>query len=345
MKNLGRILIYFSLIAKAMENPLTLYEKSFKVLKENLSKDTIDIISRIYPRFFDEESKLQFTGFKYIFNPAFKIPLKEIDLSRMNLERIPVQLAKQMSNVEKLDLSNNYKIKLNEDWFSYFYDNLNELTLKSCILSDENLKAINKMKSLERLSLSDYTKKLDIKLLTPILKNLKHLNISCSNYSISELEYILNYAEKLESLDFSRNDLSNQASLLSILSSKQNLKSLNLSGCGLNFNDIENIINLSNLEEVDLSYNNVRQSKDDESKDDIKDHRKKLKLYDITNLKNPTYNSMNYTNQETNSKSKLKKINLNYCDLENEVFIKSLFNIEGLEVLKIAKSNLDFIIG
>lgn len=200
MKKFERILLYFGFLVRAMENnPPTLYDSSLQNIRNNLTMDMIRIISRINSDRSDKDSKLQYSGFKYVLNPSLKIPSKKIDLSGINLERIPISLAKQMTDIKELDLSNNLQLELSDEWFCYFYENLKELTLFNCIITDKSLEIIGKMKSLERLSFSSNTEvSINIKILEPVLKNIEYLDVSKCNFSLSDLKFILDCAKKLK---------------------------------------------------------------------------------------------------------------------------------------------------
>lgn len=331
MKKFLRIFIYFNLIACTVYNPSTLYSQSLESIKNAYGEDAVKIILRLYPNFFDDQTQQDYS--RLLYNLYLKhIPEREINLSNLNIGTIPIKIAKMMTHVEKLNLSDNKNLKLNEAWLSYFYNNLKELTLKCCNLIDENLKAISKFKSLERLDLSRL-EKFDIKILELILKNLKHLDVSYSGFSISELKYILDRADKLESLDFSGNDLSGKINLANLLSENHSLTNLNLSSCKLGFEEIKNIILFSNLEVLDFSFHDLSYS------ENIVISKLKSAWMNFYNLiDNYVYNF----EKEYPKRPTLKKINLSKCYLNNPSFMKILFDIEGLEVLNLGKCDLDF---
>ena len=125
--------------------PNRLFSFSLKSIQNTFPEDYFGIIKRIYPNFFNDECKPEFTGF---FNLLYiEIPKEtEINLSCLNIERIPLPLAIKMKKVEKLNLSGNEKIKLSEKWFENFDENLIDLNLSDCDISDEDLNAIYKIK-------------------------------------------------------------------------------------------------------------------------------------------------------------------------------------------------------
>ena len=123
--------------SRTTENPSRLYTHSLDSIRNSLNSDTSRTISRIYPNIFNDRFNPQDSG---LFNLSyFEVPAsKEVDLSNMNLERIPIEVAERMSKIELLNLSENIKLSINEDWFNYFQSNLKELSLSNCRLGDRD---------------------------------------------------------------------------------------------------------------------------------------------------------------------------------------------------------------
>ena len=264
----------------AIENPLTLYHSSLNTLQNNFDSETRKIIIRIYPNFFNDQFSPREAGIRDLF---FKEVLdkKELDLSSLDIQRIPVKLASKLRNVEVLNLSGNRNLNIDEDWFQYFYSNLKELTINSHNLNDKDFGIISKLKVLEKLIIQDI-RILDVysENFISVLKNIKYLDVSRCSLDYKDLKHILEHGKNLESLNFYGNNLSetNNFSLnlfdevendyyqssqklfssFNIHQNKRiqirNLKELNLRICDIKSKEfIKSIFDIEGLKKLDLS--------------------------------------------------------------------------------------------
>ena len=321
-------LILFINIVLATYNPLKLYTHSLGSIESNLTITSVNIINRIYPDFFNNHHSPEYTGLYDIF--YFEIPSnKKIDLSEMDIERIPVPIASKMKKVKSLNLSCNEILEIEDEWFKYFYDDLEELNINNCNIPNENLKIIQNCKSLKKLSLSGSID-IDIKCLFPIIPKLTYLDVSNCSLNGIDLHTILENGINLEYLNFNQNNL-----LILPCFIKSNLKILKVSNCMLNsLQCLSILMNLEDLEEIDLSRNNFRDMNSniiDNIFNNLHDEpaSKRICFHDNSIL------SRNY-------KSNLKRINLSCCKIKSQEFVKNLFNIKGLEILKLDTNNLNF---
>lgn len=248
--------LFWHLTAKIANatNPQSLKKYSLDTIKDNIQDVNVYKVSKkLFPQIFHENIPLEFSGFNSIF---FKEMLdnKEVDLSHMNLERIPIILAKRMKKIEKLNLSYNSNWNLNEEWFAQFFKVLKELSIRSCKLNDSIFETIDKLEMLENIDISG-NEGLDVNSphFISVIKRLKHLSISYCRLNENDLKTILKYATELESLNFSENELHRGFDVPpGIL---RNLKVLKLSGCGLEARDLPKIFSFENLKEINLSHN------------------------------------------------------------------------------------------
>jgi hypothetical protein len=103
--------------SRTTENPSKLYTHSLDSIRNSLNMNISKIISRIYLNIFNDRFNPQDSDLFYIF--YFEVPAsKEADLSNMNLERIPIEVARRMSKIELLNLAGNINLSINEDWFN-----------------------------------------------------------------------------------------------------------------------------------------------------------------------------------------------------------------------------------
>ena len=314
-------------------NPVSLKGLSLRSLEKGFKNDSVKIIKRLRPHFFDEKVSLTHSGFRNVFSMKHPFPEKKIDLSNLDIEKIPTALVKQMPNVEKLDLSSNQRLKLNEEWFYLFSKKLKELSLKNCDLNEDRLKAIESLESLEALDISD-CRDFDINSshFITILGKLKHLNISNCRLDGKALEFIYSKAPKLEYLDFSQNDLSNFPFIEEneFQEFRENLKVLKLIDCRLKTTDLEKFFIFENLVEIDLSENDFSEI----------DEKTVEKLFGSMNKDaqpderiDSLYKS--YTSQ-------LKTVGLNKCGITSELLVAKLFDLENLVGLKLSESKVQF---
>lgn len=200
-------------------NPYRLIDLSLKRIKENLPDDAAGILIRLYPKLFNSNLSLTDTG---IFHLATDFPfstvgyeaskssslIEVVDLSDLNIERIPIEFCRKMMKIKVLNLSTNPMIKLDEEWIEYFYENLEELNLNYCNLNSSVFNTLKNFKKLQKLSISE-SRSLDTtsEKFIKTLEKLKHLDVSdCSLYT-EDFMNILGNANHLESLNFSGNFL------------------------------------------------------------------------------------------------------------------------------------------
>lgn len=327
---------------------------SVKTLALQTVKETVQlnpifyrILERIYPNIFNPNSRLELSGLSYVFLIDDKpLPTTECNLSDMDIERIPMLLAKKMTDVEKLDLSENKNLKLNEEWFKNFFTKLKELSLKNCDLKEGDLEIIANLNSLEKLNISGNKNfKADSLHFIKILNNLNHLDISDCNLDHKALKLIYSNAPKLESLNFSLNNLSNFSfkNRSDFPKFKETLKILKLINCKLTGSDLEKFFIFDNLEYIDLS-NNIFSNIDEkiveklfnsEVQNSYIPNAKRARLdTEFTNI-NPKLSYEIYT-------SKLRAIGLNNCGIKSEMFVSKLFELENLETLRISNNQVKF---
>ena len=300
-----------------IENPKKLFSYSLEAIHSSLNDDSIKIIDRIYPEFFNSKIQPEYSGVFDLFFNNIKKELK-INLSDLELERIPLNIAKILNNTEHLDLSRNMNIKIIEEWFTYFYSNLKELSLNECNISEEDFKVLRNLKKLEKLDISGNR---SIKCISEdfmsVLENLTHLDISNCNINSSALETVFIKAKKLEWLKFNGNDLSkfNSDNI------PHNIKTLLMSNCKMR--PINLNFRCEDLIELDLSHNDFSESIFDKFNSD----RRK-------NFKSLLDESMFISN------CNLKILNLSFCKISSEEFIEKVFELERLENLNISSNTV-----
>ena len=152
---------------------------SFEEINETQDETFYKISKKLYPSISIEILSLLQDGVHHDLFEDVLLPNKEIDLSKMELERIPLILVSKMKNIEKLDLSHNPNLKIHEQWFQNLSTNLKELSMSNCDLNDKNLDACFNLKlKLEKLNISKNPKlKVNSFQFISILWNLKHLDI------------------------------------------------------------------------------------------------------------------------------------------------------------------------
>ena len=321
-------LLFFINCILATYNPLRLYTQSLEAIENNIDKVNANIIQEIYPNFFKDNLSPIDTGFYDIF--YFEIPSEEINLKELNLKRIPEFIARKMTNVKSLDLRYNFSLEIEDEWFRYFYDSLEELNLNKANLINENFRVIQNCKSLRKLSISSCAN-IDIKYLLPIIPRLKYLDVSNCNLNKKDFKLILKHGINLEYLNFDQNNLHGLSNL-----SASNIKVLKVSKCELQSSQFMDILlNFTNLEEVDFSKNIFN---DMDSVFNLPHDRLDLESEPIAKRmccrnSNPKFNLCDIN---------LKKLNLNACGIKCEEFVKSVFDIKGLETLKIGANKLNF---
>ena len=359
----------FLSIGKA-SRPISLKTNALNTIIDNIQdKSVVNFSKRLYPNIFDNNFSFGDSGFNYIFFDNL-IPNKEIDLSNMNFERIPLALAKKMENVEKLNLSGNLNLKFNEKWFRTISTKLKEIVLENCNLQESDFDAISNIHTLEKLNISKST---SLNLTAPgfisILSRLKSLDISYCNLNINSFNYILRHATKLEALNFNGNDLSDDNNNLYIPENLiKNLKVLNLSNCNLEAKDLKNILVFTNLESIDLSHNDFSADKNSVSSAQNEDSIEQVKKYNLRKrkyLNTPvsftkvkinkanTFDLPSTASDESFSEKflseihedhlkSLRKINFTNCKITSKDFVSKLFDLANLEVLELSENRLNF---
>lgn len=307
------MIIAFITALLAVGNPTKLYSCSLDAIHSSFNEEYLQIINRIYPEFFNSESHPEFSGiFDLFFNNMSK--KVEIDLSTLGIERIPIDIADKLKHIEHLDLSSNRNISIREKWFSYFFENLKELSLNSCNLTEEDFEVIIKFNKLEKLNISgNKTINCTSADFISILENLTHLDVSNCGLDSIVLERILKNGKNLEHLKFNYNDLGDFKGE----KIPQKLKTLSLSSCNMRLINLK--FNCDNLIELDLSNNDLSESALYSFKSN---RRKRFKPFIDLNI--------------FGSKCKLKILNLRFCGITSKEFINRIFSLEELEDLNIS---------
>lgn len=331
----------------------------------NRIEDSIfyEITKRIYPDTYSEVFMPQQLDFN---NVLIHEPLaaNEVDLSNMGLERIPLILASRMRSIEKLDLSFNPNLRLHEEWFGEFSQNLKEVSLSKCNLKRRDLEAIARLKHLESLNISNNTE-LEIGSMDGISlwANLKHLDISHCDLKMSDLNRILKHAMNLESLKFSGNDLGTFDDEIEIPEHlRKTIKILDLSSCKLESNALEHIFRLSSLEMIDLSDNDFSKlSRETTSKifnspenilsKELLYHGKRKYEMGKRDDGQPNIDAVpsKIAKKDTQGnstmveyESQLRTVKLSNCQINSKDFITKIFDLDKLEVLILTDNNLKF---
>ena len=314
--------------------PSTLKKYALDAISDSFQDiDVYDISKRIYPNMLNANIPLENTGIMNIF--FYELPYnKEVDLSYMNKERIPMVLARKMKNVEKLNLSNGQSWKLNEEWFEQFSSNLKELSLRNCYLKTSDFEAIDNLRALESLCISENC---NLNVNSPrfisIIKRLKHLDVSYCRLSEKSLNTIFKHATKLESLNFSGNILNRMFNTSSISPEIiKNLKVLKLRRCELVSSDLESIFMFDNLIELDLSLNHFSEINANTLQ----------KLFESTSI-DPSFTE--HPKFRRNIIKNLKSLSLQGCRIISKTFVEKIFDLQSLEALDISDNfliNFDF---
>lgn len=343
--------------ATRITNPNRLDDISIESLKASIKdQSTVKILERICPYIFDKTKPLTTTGFYKVFDQINltdsslnkgMISVANVDLSNLSIERIPYCIASKITNLKVLNLSGNPNLKLNEKWFKVLIESneIRELSLDYCNLSEENFATIAKMTSLERLSMSGNYKLNDqLNSLELVLKKLVYLDVSNCKLNSKCLKFIFENSKNLVSLNYSRNPLKVPFSTVNNINEelKKSLKSINLSFCSLKSYDLNELFIFENLNEIDLSGNSF-------SSPVLVDIQKPLELKvekekTLLDHSNPRFSDENSYNQNLKLHEKhfenLKILKLNDCEIASNDFITSLFNIDGIESLSLSGNSL-----
>lgn len=357
MKHILQRLVFLLKIARSVivaHNPLRLDDIAMVNIKDHIEDySTVKILEKIYPNIFSIEEQLTETGFMKVFLKN-TISLSRIDVSNLSIERLPRSIVNRISSLEVLDLSGNTNIKLNEDWFDQIIKNnkILELSIRKCDLTKNVFDMIEKIETLERLNISG-NKDLNIRTepFRNILKRVKYLDISDCNLNEESLQFILENAENLLSLDYSKNTLSCpfQRIVLNInRKTKNKLEVLNLADCNLNSDDLDFIFIFENLKEINLSDNNFGNIESgllrrlfkctNCSEDDSFGIQRSFFNY-IVSLSLFRKKSRVKLPQNTYVQN-LRCITLKNCRIQSNKFIACLFELEGLELLDLSQNPL-----
>lgn len=316
----------------AVENPLKLYKYSLDCIHTNFDNETSEIVYRIYPHSFNDMFPPRYSGLYNLF--YIGIPAeKEIDLSFLKIRKIPVKLASKMTNVQVLNLSNIYRLKIDEEWFKYFYSNLRELSIFNYELKDRDFEIIRKIQSLEKLSIGGNVN-IDVSSdnFIAILKNLKYLDVSRCYLNFKALETVLKYGENLEYLNFNGNNLSKFNSNLELRNNLDCLSPKRIQTANLFETKLSEKIQSKKLKGLDLSYCNI------DSEEFIRS------IFDINGLEklNLSVNHLNFDFTEIvkgKTSTSLKELIVSYAHINILKNLEYLTNFEALEILDISRNN------
>ena len=347
-KQIYTLMNCFSLFQKVTSNSRnpTIKELALMEFKRNLESDTNlnKIVLRMFPDLFSIESSAENPGFNFLLLENASAG-EEIDLSGLDIDKIPLSLCSKMKSVIKLNLSGNKKLKFDRDWVGMFETNLKELILNDCLLTENDLEAISHLNALEKLKISGKDcLNADSSHFVTILMKLKHLDASNCFFDDHALKQIYKYGEKLEFLDFSSNNLStfftkeepNDPSF------KETIKVLKLSNCDLRACDLKRLLIFNSLEDIDLSRNNfseIDQITVEKIFPDKQPNNPRISFHQIALA--PL--NVEFKGQELNNEShcqNLKIINLIDCKLNCPELISRILDLEKLEVLKISRNNV-----
>ena len=172
--NLHFLILNLKYILSAYEKPNPISQDSPNLI----DSDFLKISKRVCPEIFDEEALIVELDSAFSLTKERVRLNKFLDFDSLNIHRIPEQLIKEMRGVEKLKLSNNKNLKIDQNTFSSDFENLKELIFDQMVVDSETLKIISSCKSLERLSISN-CKDIPINSVyfMSLLKKLKHFRL------------------------------------------------------------------------------------------------------------------------------------------------------------------------
>lgn len=324
--------------------PLRLDDMSMIELIQSFNDEsTVKILSRLYPNIFDIQNFSTISEFVNVFWKT-KISISRIDLSNLCIDFIPGPIVDILSGLETFDLSGNPNIKLDEEWFGRIIERnkISELLLDNCNLTDNSLKLISKIETLERLNISGNNNlNLRTDLFLDILKKLKYLDVSNCNLDGYDLKFIFENGENLVSLNFSYNSIMVpfQRIIVDINGELKNkLELLSLINCNLNGNDLDFIFIFPNLKEIDLSLNRFGKIQKGLLERLFKYAEYSEEYFDNTSKIHECSNDFLYP-QNTYVQN-LKCILLRNSGIKSNNFVKCLFELEGLESLNLSQNPL-----
>ena len=303
------------------------------------SLDFKRIIQKIEPTSINSEIEW-FDSFKYKLNE-----MKTLDLSSCNLKSFPSTISKELKNLEILDLSYNTLLKLNENAsLRHLSANLKELSMTDCILGDEDFEILGQLSALEKLNISDC--KLDIKeprYFIKVLEKLKYLNISYSTLSTEHMKLIFSHSA-LETLIVNSTDLSEVFNDSLVISEEliTNLKILHISRCNLEGLNLKTIFNFINLEELKAESNNLSEIDSELVEELFNNMVVTENIYESCCEEDISYDIVFTKIKVDDPFMKLKILDLGFCNIESEQFIRKIFDLNSLESLNICQSRLNF---
>lgn len=333
------------------ENPLKLEEMAMQTLKNSFEDELArNIIERIYPDIFNTERPIINTGFLNTFFDR-PIPASKIDLSNLKLTRIPKNIVERIEGLEILNLSDNQKLKLEEEWFEFLFrqNDIRELSLSNCNLNETVFEILERIDTLESLNISNNINlNIQTETFARILKNLKHLNISNCKLDYESLLFIFESAENLISLNYNLNSITVPFESIAFINNrlKKSLESLSLASCNLDSKDLEYIFIFENLKEIDLTGNNFEDISNQmlkrifkalESTDnEVETPSRLLPANNLFEKVSVIIKQIKINNPSNIYLHNLKRINLRNCRIYSLTFVNKLFNIEGLESLNLS---------
>jgi hypothetical protein len=288
-----------------------------------------------------------------IFNNTILTNVTQLDVSMSNITDTTLLHLRKLVNLQKLDLSVNFKITSEGLFILFDLTNLIQLNLKMCDLTDDSLLFLKNLVNLQELNLSFNSKissrgllclnsLINLQILNlercygitslnqfTIFYNLEKLNISgcCNIKEEEEFKYLINLMH-LKVLDVSHLDIKKTS--LEYLGMLSQLTSLCLSECYLT-DGISHLRMLKNLLHLDIS-----------GCSDISDYElsylkvfTKLLTLDISKCSNIRDNGLYYLSMLEN----LEELILLHCNITNDAIIH-LNKCEKLKKIDISHTQI-----
>ena len=256
-----------------------------------------------------------------------------IDLSNLDLEEIPAELAINMSKIESLNISNNPNLRINSEHFIKILNQLPHLDVSSCGLTGSDLKIIlTNSPNLESLNFSGNKLESFFNSNSYITSNnLKVLKLSNCHLKANNLEHIFEFCN-LEEIDLSCNDFS-----------------------GLTREIIEKLFPTAQSNEIDFTISPVKRIKIESPLDKLKNIKLNncsitsrefvTKLFDINGLKalDLSENCLNFNSMDTvkigKSRESLNILKMRKCGILSAENLILLIDIPKLAKLDISGNN------
>lgn len=221
------------------------------------------IVKRVAPDVFNPDNPMGSTSaLLALFNLKENFNTEVVDLSNLNLERIPLEYVKKLTRLRSLDLSNNTQLKFNEEWFQALdRKKIDELLFADCDLRNEHIEMISEFSKLKTL---DISKNLNISIQTEtfkrILKNLTRLIINECELTASDFQFICKYGTKLKVLmvngnSFNFNSIKGSDRSFTPIATLQALHISNSAIAGISF---ENFLMFPDLRVLNFSGNDIQ---------------------------------------------------------------------------------------